>query len=132
MQLIDFEKLYSLAHNSSLEDFLNATAKMANTEDLPAVQKFSVYMERYEKQILPSLLNDSHAKVSPAKFAQIVINEVKKEEKPEVVKNIFASKLTGNFQMPQEKTEYSLNNMSKSSSRLSCKAHSLLSRWLNH
>lgn len=49
---------------------------------------------------------------------ELIINEVKKEEKPEVVKNIFASKLTGNFQMPQEKTEYSLNNMSKSSSKV--------------
>jgi recombination protein RecT len=100
MQLIDFEKLYSLAHNSSLEDFLNATAKMANTEDLPAVQKFSVYMERYEKQILPSLLNDSHAKVSPAKFAQIVINEVKKDDKLlkafiENPSSMFASILAG-------------------------------------
>lgn len=100
IQLIDFEKLYHLAKTSTLEEFLQATQKLAKVDELPAMQKFILYMERYEKMILPSLLNDSHAKVTPAKFAQIVINEVKKSDKllkafMENPSSMFASILAG-------------------------------------
>ncbi len=97
---IDFEKLYTLARNSSLEDFLKFTDSINKTDELPAVQRFVSYMERYEKQVLPSLLNDTHAKVTPAKFTQIVINEIKKNEKllqafTENPSSMFASILAG-------------------------------------
>lgn len=97
---IDFEKLYTLAKNSSLEDFLKFTDSINKVDELPAVQRFITYMERYEKQVLPSLLNDTHAKVTPAKFTQIVINEIKKNEKllqsfAENPSSMFASILAG-------------------------------------
>lgn len=97
---IDFEKLYTLARNSSLEDFLKFTDSINKTDELPAVQRFVSYMERYEKQVLPSLLNDTHAKVTPAKFTQIVINEIKKNERllqafTENPSSMFASILAG-------------------------------------
>ena len=97
---IDFEKLYTLARNSSLEDFLKFTDSINRADELPAVQRFVTYMERYEKQVLPSLLNDTHAKVTPAKFTQIVINEIKKNEKilqafAENPSSMFASILAG-------------------------------------
>lgn len=81
MENLDFEKLYHLARNSSMEDFLKHTSSLVNKPELPVIQKFTSYMERYEKQVLPSLLNDTHAQVTPAKFTQIVINEVKKNDK---------------------------------------------------
>ena len=54
---------------------------MGKVDELPAIQKFTTYMERYEKQVLPSLLQNSHTPLSPQKFVQIVINEVKKDSK---------------------------------------------------
>jgi recombination protein RecT len=81
MILIEWEKVYEAAKNMSLEQFLEATKNIGKMEELPAVQKFTTYMDKYEKQILPSLLQDSRAQISPAKFVQIVINEVKKSDK---------------------------------------------------
>jgi len=100
MQNIDFEKLYHLARNSSIDDFLNFASSLYKPQDLPVVQQFATYMERYEKKVLPSLLNDTHAQVTPAKFTQIVINEVKKNEKllkafVENPSSMFASILAG-------------------------------------
>jgi len=100
MQNIDFEKLYHLARNSSIDDFLNFASSLYKPQDLPVVQQGATYMERYEKKVLPSLLNDTHAQVTPAKFTQIVINEVKKNEKllkafVENPSSMFASILAG-------------------------------------
>ena len=97
---IDFEKLYTLARNSSLEEFLQFTDSLSKIEEQPPVQRFITYMERYEKQVLPSLLNDTHAKVTPAKFTQIVINEIKKNDRllqafVENPSSMFASILAG-------------------------------------
>lgn len=94
---MDFQKIYQLANSTTYEEFVR---QMTLIEEAPAVQKFVNYMERYEKQVLPSLLNDSHAKVTPAKFTQIVINEVKKNDKllDAFIKNpssMFASILAG-------------------------------------
>jgi len=100
MQNIDFEKLYHLARNSSMEDYLKFTNSLYKPQELPVVQQFATYMDRYEKKVLPSLLNDTHAQVTPAKFTQIVINEVKKNEKllkafVENPSSMFASILAG-------------------------------------
>lgn len=100
MQNIDFEKLYHLARNSSMEDYLKFTSSLYKPQELPVVQQFATYMDRYEKKVLPSLLNDTHAQVTPAKFTQIVINEVKKNEKllkafVENPSSMFASILAG-------------------------------------
>jgi len=97
---INFEKLYHLARNSSLEDFLKFTDSLNKIEQLPVVQQFATYMERYQNKVLPSLLNDTHAQVTPAKFTQIVINEVKKSDKllkafVENPASMFASILAG-------------------------------------
>ncbi len=79
---MDFEKLYNLARTSTLEEFLAFVKSVDKVgENNTPIQRFITYMSRYEEKILPSLLNDTHAKVTPAKFTQIVINEVKKNEK---------------------------------------------------
>jgi len=44
-----------------------------------AIQRFSTQLEKYEKKVLPDLLNE-HG-ISPAKFITTVINEVKKNPK---------------------------------------------------
>jgi recombination protein RecT len=56
-------------------------------------------MDKYEKQTLPNLLN-SHPHLTPAKFVQVVINEVKKSDKllkafQENPASMFASILAG-------------------------------------
>lgn len=81
MQIIDWDKVYDLAKKHTKEEFLKATAQMGKVDELPAIQRFTSYMERYEKQVLPSLLQNSHTPLSPQKFVQIVINEVKKDTK---------------------------------------------------
>jgi phage RecT family recombinase len=78
---LDWKEIYSIANNSTFEEFLKYVKVFDKEKELPAVQKFVSYMEKYEKQVLPSLLNDTHAKVTPANFSQIVINEVKKSDK---------------------------------------------------
>jgi len=99
MKLIDWKQVYELAKPSSFEDFLKATERMGKEDELPAVQKFVAYMDKYEKQTLPNLLN-SHPHLTPAKFVQVVINEVKKSDKllkafQENPASMFASILAG-------------------------------------
>jgi recombination protein RecT len=99
MKLIDWKQVYELAKTSSFEDFLKATERMGKEDELPAVQKFVAYMDKYEKQTLPNLLN-SHPHLTPAKFVQVVINEVKKSDKllkafQENPASMFASILAG-------------------------------------
>lgn len=99
MKIIDWKQVYELAKNSSFEDFIKATEKLGKEDELPVVQKFVAYMDKYEKQILPNLLN-SHPHLTPAKFVQVVINEVKKSDKllkafQENPASMFASILAG-------------------------------------
>lgn len=99
MTLIDWNQVYNLARNLTYDEFVKATAQMGKADELPAVQKFVAYMDKYEKQILPNLL-DSHQNLSPAKFVQVVINEVKKSDKllkafQENPSSMFASILAG-------------------------------------
>jgi hypothetical protein len=78
MQIIDWVKVHELAQKP-LAEFLESTKSMGKVDELPSIQKFSTYMDRYEKQVLPSLLQNMQ--ITPAKFVTIVINEVKKNDK---------------------------------------------------
>jgi len=99
MKLIDWNKVYNLAKSLTFDEFIKATENMGKEEELPAVQRFVAYMDKYEKQILPNLLN-SHPHLPPSKFVQVVINEVKKSDKllkafQENPSSMFASILAG-------------------------------------
>lgn len=99
MKLIDWNQVYNLARTLTYDEFVKATERMGKEDELPAVQKFVAYMDKYEKQILPNLLN-SHPHLTPAKFVQVVINEVKKSDKllkafQENPASMFASILAG-------------------------------------
>jgi recombination protein RecT len=97
MQIIDWVKVHELAQKP-LAEFLESTKSMGKVDELPSIQKFSTYMDRYEKQVLPSLLQNMQ--ITPAKFVTIVINEVKKNDKllaafTENPSSMFASILAG-------------------------------------
>ena len=49
------------------------------SQEQMAIQKFQTELEKYEKKILPELLNE-HG-ISPTRFKQIVISELKRNEK---------------------------------------------------
>jgi phage RecT family recombinase len=95
------ENLYKLAQEYSLEEFLVKAQEVINkpiVTDLSPTSKFISVMERYEQKILPNLLKDFG--LSPSKFSQIVINEVKRDEKLlsafiENPSSLFASILAG-------------------------------------
>jgi recombination protein RecT len=68
---------------------------MSNQE---AIETFKVHLNRYEKEILPDLLKAHN--ISPSQFAQVVLTEVKKNEKLlkafiENPSSMFASIITG-------------------------------------
>lgn len=95
---INWEMVHSVANKCDLNDFLNKVETFQNKE-LPAVQQFSSYMDKYEKKVLPALLEQTNT-ISPAKFVQIVTNEVKKNSKllsafAENPSSMFASILAG-------------------------------------
>jgi len=75
----DLEKIYDLATSMSKQDFINEIEKMNRPDESTPIQKFIGYMDKYEKKVLPSLL--ANHDVSPQKFVQIVINEIKKSDK---------------------------------------------------
>ena len=81
MQLIDWEKIYELATTKSKEEFIDATKNLASLEEPVPIQRFIKYMEQYQKKALPSLLHNSKATLTPEKFVNIVINQVKKDSK---------------------------------------------------
>jgi len=93
-----WETALSNSKNKKLEEFEQFINSITIVQDTP-IKKFSSYMDKYEKQVLPSLLQHSTS-VSPAKFVQIVINEVKKNDKllkafGENPSSMFASILAG-------------------------------------
>ena len=51
MQIIDWDKVYDLARKHTKEEFIKATTEMGKVDELPAIQRFTTYMERYEKQV---------------------------------------------------------------------------------
>ena len=81
MQVINWDKVYELARNSSKEAFMAATEKIMKIDDLPAVEKFRAYMDTYQKKVLPSLLKSVNMNLPPDKFVNIVVSEVKKNKK---------------------------------------------------
>jgi recombination protein RecT len=95
---INWEMVHSVANKCNLQEFLDKIDTFNNRE-LPAVQQFSSYMDKYEKKVLPALLQQTNT-ISPAKFVQIVTNEVKKNSKllnafAENPSSMFASILAG-------------------------------------
>ena len=68
MQIIDWVKVHELAQKP-LAEFLESTKSMGKVDELPSIQKFSTYMDRYEKQVLPSLLQNMQ--ITPAKFVYL-------------------------------------------------------------
>lgn len=71
-----FEYGKTLKPFDCFEDFINSLDKQLDTP----IQKFISYMEKYEVKILPDLLKETN-NISPAKFVQVVINEIKKNER---------------------------------------------------
>jgi recombination protein RecT len=82
---MNYELLYKLAQENSLEEFLKKVrspvegwVKVDNSTPTP-INKFMTMMEKYEQRVLPNLLNEFG--ISPSKFTQLVVNEVKRDEK---------------------------------------------------
>lgn len=95
---INWEMVHKVANQCKLDEFLERIDTFQQ-RDLPAVQQFSSYMDKYEKKVLPALLEQTNT-ISPAKFVQIVTNEVKKNSKllnafAENPSSMFASILAG-------------------------------------
>jgi phage RecT family recombinase len=95
MNIIDWKKVYELAKTNKYEDFLEATKNMGKVDELPTIQKFSAYMERYEQQIIPKLL-ENIPNITPSQFVFAAISEVKKSEKLQIAlkenpSSVFAS-----------------------------------------
>lgn len=78
---VDWKKVYELAKTTTLESFLNQTKNIGQVKELPVVEQFIYYMDKYEKQILPKLLKNTRMEITSEKFAQLVIKEVKNSSK---------------------------------------------------
>jgi phage RecT family recombinase len=77
---MNLEYIYKLARENSLEDFLKKINEQPKPiSDTPA-NRFVSMMAKYEHRVLPNLLKEFNTQISPSKFAQIVINEVKRDE----------------------------------------------------
>jgi len=80
--LIDWGKVYDIAKSTpTKEEFLKISENFGRIEESAPIQKFMGYMEQYQKKVLPSLLQSSQASISPEKFVNIVVNQVKKDSK---------------------------------------------------
>ncbi len=80
--LIDWGKVYDIAKSTlTKEEFLKISETFGKIEESAPIQKFMGYMEQYQKKVLPSLLQSSQASISPEKFVNIVVNQVKKDSK---------------------------------------------------
>jgi len=98
MNIIDWKKVYETAKISKYEDFLKVVDEMSKVDELPVIKKFSVYMERYEQELLPKLLQNI-SNITPSQFVFAAISEVKKNQKlqqafQENPSSMFASILT--------------------------------------
>jgi len=77
---MQLEILYQLAQENSLEDFIKKVSEIKNEyASLSPAAKFISMMEKYEHKILPNLLKEFGSSLTPSKFTQIVINEVKRD-----------------------------------------------------
>jgi len=79
--LIDWNKVYDLAKSSTREDFIKESENFGKIEESAPVQQFITYMEKYQRKVLPSLLQSSQMNLTPEKFVNIVVNQVKKDNK---------------------------------------------------
>ena len=98
MNIIDWKKVYETAKKSNYDDFIKAVENMGKVEELPVVKKFSAYMERYEQELIPKLLQNI-PNITPSQFVFAAISEVKKNIKlqqafQENPSSMFASILT--------------------------------------
>lgn len=80
MNIIDWRKVYETAKKNNYEDFLKAVENMGKVEDLPVIKKFSTYMERYEQELIPKLLQNI-PNITPSQFVFAAISEIKKNVK---------------------------------------------------
>jgi phage RecT family recombinase len=81
IETIDWGKVYELAKTTTKESFIKQTKNMGKIKELPLVEQFVFYMDKYEKQVFPKLLKNTKMEISPEKFAQIIIKEVKSNPK---------------------------------------------------
>lgn len=80
--LIDWSKVYDVARSTATkEEFLKISQNFGKIEESAPVQKFVNYMEQYQKKVLPSLLQSSQMSLTPEKFVNIVVNQVKKDSR---------------------------------------------------
>lgn len=79
--MIDWSKVYDFAKSKTKEEFLKIAESFGKIEESHAIQQFAAHMQKYQAKILPSLLQNAQANISPEKFVNIVVNQVKKDEK---------------------------------------------------
>ena len=92
------EKEPQNAQTTQLEIATEEKKEVVAAKPLTPVQKFNQYLESYKQNILPDLLKKHN--IEPAQFVQIVVSELKKNEKLQVAfqqnpSSMFASILAG-------------------------------------
>ena len=92
------EKEPQKEQTTQLEIATEEKKETAVAKPLTPVQKFNQYLETYKQNILPDLLKKHN--IEPAQFVQIVVSELKKNEKLQVAfqqnpSSMFASILAG-------------------------------------
>ena len=92
------EKEPQKAQTTQLEIAAEEKKEVVAAKPLTPVQKFNQYLETYKQNILPDLLKKHN--IEPAQFVQIVVSELKKNEKLQVAfqqnpSSMFASILAG-------------------------------------
>lgn len=92
------EKEPQKAQTTQMEIVSEEKKDVAVAKQLTPVQKFNQYLETYKQSILPDLLKKHN--IEPAQFVQIVVSELKKNEKLQVAfqqnpSSMFASILAG-------------------------------------
>jgi recombination protein RecT len=92
------EKEPQKEQTTQLEIATEEKKETAVAKPLTPVQKFNQYLESYKQNILPDLLKKHN--IEPAQFVQIVVSELKKNEKLQVAfqqnpSSMFASILAG-------------------------------------
>ena len=79
---IDWAKVYDIAKSTQTkEEFLKVSETFGKIEESEPLRKFMTFMDKYQKTVLPSLLHGSQSSISTEKFVNIVVNQVKKDEK---------------------------------------------------
>lgn len=92
------EKEPQKEQTTQTEIVLEEKKEVAPVKQLTPVQKFNQYLETYKQNILPDLLKKHN--IEPAQFVQIVVSELKKNERLQIAfqqnpSSMFASILAG-------------------------------------